>query len=45
MNFNAIKPRIIELAKYHDDIEVLWLYGSYAKGTAHDHIPLGFNSR
>jgi len=37
MNFNSIKPRIIELAKQHDDIEVLWLYGSYAKGTAHEY--------
>jgi len=37
MNFNSIKPRIIELAKQHEDIDVLWLYGSYAKGTAHAH--------
>jgi len=37
MNFNIIKPRIIELAKQHGDIEVLWLYGSYAKGTAHEY--------
>lgn len=36
MNFDSIKPRIIELAKQNDDIDILWLYGSYAKGTAHD---------
>jgi len=35
MNFNALKPIIIKLAEDHEDIEVLWLYGSYAKGTAH----------
>jgi predicted nucleotidyltransferase len=35
MNFNELKPKIIELAKQHDDIEILWLYGSYAKGTFH----------
>lgn len=35
MNFNAIKPTIITLAEQDNDIEVLWLYGSYAKGTAH----------
>ena len=35
MNFNELKPAIIELATQHDDIEILWLYGSYAKGTFH----------
>jgi len=35
MNFNELKPKIIDLAKQHDDIEILWLYGSYAKGTFH----------
>ncbi len=35
MNFIELKPKIIELAKQHDDIEILWLYGSYAKGTFH----------
>lgn len=36
MNFNDLKPKIIALAKQHDDIEILWLYGSYAKGTFHE---------
>lgn len=36
MLFNEIKPKLIALAEQDDDIELLWLYGSYAKGTAHD---------
>lgn len=36
MNFEQIKPKIIQLAKEDDNIELLWLYGSYAKGTAHE---------
>lgn len=28
-------PKIIALATEHSDIEILWLYGSYAKGTFH----------
>lgn len=35
MNFNDLKPKIIALAAEHSDIEILWLYGSYAKGTFH----------
>jgi len=35
INFNDLKPKIIALAIEHCDIEVLWLYGSYAKGTFH----------
>ncbi len=35
MNFEKIKPKIIQLAKQDETIELLWLYGSYAKGTAH----------
>ena len=35
MNFDKIKPKIIQLAKQDETIELLWLYGSYAKGTAH----------
>lgn len=35
MNFNELKPKIIELATQHSDVEILWLYGSYAKGTFH----------
>ena len=37
MNFEKLKPQILKLAQEDDDIEVLWLYGSYAKGTAHEH--------
>ena len=36
MNFEKIKPIIIQLAKEDDNIELLWLYGSYAQGTAHE---------
>ncbi len=36
MNFEQIKPIIIQLAKENDNIELLWLYGSYAQGTAHE---------
>ena len=35
MIFEQIKPKIIQLAKKDKNIELLWLYGSYAKGTAH----------
>jgi predicted nucleotidyltransferase len=35
MNFNDLKSKIIALATEHGDIEILWLYGSYAKGTFH----------
>ena len=33
MKFNDLKPKIIALATEHSDIEILQLYGSYAKGT------------
>ncbi len=36
MNFEQIKPIIIQLAKADDNIELLWLYGSYAQETAHE---------
>ena len=36
MNFKQLKIRLIQLAKTNDDIELLWLYGSHAKGTAHE---------
>ena len=36
MNFDEIKLKLITLAEQDDDIELLWLYGSYAKGTAHE---------
>lgn len=36
MNFKQLKIRLIQLAKANDDIELLWLYGSHAKGTAHE---------
>jgi len=35
VNFNDLKAKIIALATEHSDIEVLWLYGSFAKGTSH----------
>lgn len=30
-----VLDRLIELARQHEEIEVLWLYGSRAKGNAH----------
>lgn len=36
MNFEQIKPQIIDLAQKDENIEILWLYGSYATGTAHN---------
>lgn len=36
MNFEKFKPQILKLAQDNDDIEVLWLYAFYAKGTAHE---------
>lgn len=36
MNFKQIKPRLIQLARENNNIELLWLYGSYAKGSAHE---------
>jgi len=35
MNFNDLKPKIVDLGAQHSDVEILWLYGSYAKGTFH----------
>jgi hypothetical protein len=36
MNLKELQAKIIKLAHTNSDIEVLWLYGSQAKGTAHD---------
>jgi len=36
ISYQEIKIKVIALAKENDDIELLWLYGSYAKGTAHE---------
>jgi len=36
MNFQQLKPQIIQLAHANPELELLWLYGSYAKGTAHE---------
>lgn len=36
MDFNDLKAQLIQLAKSNDNIELLWLYGSYAKGNAHE---------
>jgi predicted nucleotidyltransferase len=35
ININSDKVKLIELAQQNDEIEVLWLYGSYAKENAH----------
>ena len=35
MNFEPLKTQIIQLAENDKKIELLWLYGSYATGTAH----------
>ena len=35
MNFDQLKQEIIQLAQEDKNIELLWLYGSYATGTAH----------
>ena len=35
INFPDIKTKVIQLAQEDSNIEQLWLYGSYAKGTAH----------
>jgi predicted nucleotidyltransferase len=35
MDFEKLKIQIIQLAKAHDNIELLWLYGSHARGNAH----------
>ncbi len=36
MEFKQIKPQIIRLVQEDENIEVLWLYGSYANGTEHE---------
>ena len=36
MNFKQLIPQIIQIAKENKNIELLWLYGSHAKGTAHE---------
>jgi predicted nucleotidyltransferase len=36
MNYKQLIPQIIQLAKENKNIELLWLYGSYAKGSAHE---------
>lgn len=35
MSFEQLKSKIIQLAEDDENIELLWLYGSHAKGTAH----------
>jgi len=35
INIKRDKLKLIELAQQNDEVEVLWLYGSYAKGNAH----------
>jgi len=36
MDFETVKTKVIQLAHTNPDIELLWLYGSHAKLTAHD---------
>jgi len=36
MKFELLSPKIIQLAQEDERIELLWLYGSHAKGTAHE---------
>ena len=36
MNFKKIKPKIFHLAQEDKNVEILWLYGSNAKETAHE---------
>lgn len=36
MDFEQLKPQIIQLAQEDENIEILWLYGSYAKGMGHE---------
>jgi len=36
INFQEIKTKIIKLTQENDNIELLWLYGSYATETAHE---------
>ena len=36
MNIKQLIPQIIQLAKDNKNIELLWLYGSHAKGVAHE---------
>ena len=35
MNYQTIEPDIIQLAQANKEIELVWLYGSQAQGTAH----------
>jgi len=35
MNYQTLEPGIIQLAQENKEIELLWLYGSQAQGTAH----------
>jgi len=35
MSFEQLKSKIIQFAQDDENIELLWLYGSHAKGTAH----------
>ncbi len=39
-DFKQKKPQIIQLTQEDENIEVLWLYGSYANGTAHEIVIL-----
>lgn len=43
MNFQNIKPKIIKLAQNNPEVELLWVYGSQANGTANKHSDLEFS--
>ena len=36
MDFEQLTPQIIQLAEENENIEILWLYGSYANEMAHE---------
>lgn len=36
MDIKRLKAQLVQLAKSNDNIELLWLYGSCAKGSAHE---------
>ena len=40
INYQQIKPTVIQLANENPAIELLWVYGSQATGTAHENSDL-----
>ena len=35
INFDEVNVKLLELTQQNDEVEVMWLYGSYAKNNAH----------